>query len=243
MPSTAKPRTNGAGKPAAVHKLPPVTVAKFEQAGVLIERMVAENTELFIANGRRYKDAHRAEFPPRSLSAEEAVQLAAAALDDRPMEQRTAAFQASDLRVYDEPQPIEVLAAAGVATAPAFVRAARRVVALIEMDNARFEQALEDDALDDEIDADAAALGSLDMLEARPRAAAVMAHFAVAAGADPGKGLGLLAGTVWQALQNASRQLVPDTPSAWSWSTDSPQSTDGTGEPSSMDSGGSRPSS
>jgi hypothetical protein len=185
-----------------------ITVGKFEALLELVERMVAENTSLFIRAGQSYKDQHRA-ASSRPLSADEAASVAAAVIgDDRTVEDRAVAFQASELRAYDEPDTLEVLAAAGVATAPAFMRVSRRVVALVEMPTDVFSEAYDAEVLDDAIDEAAAGLRDVPMDEARARAEAALQHFARAAGQDAGKGVGLLGRTVWQALQQAVGSLV-----------------------------------
>lgn len=225
--------TGTAAKPAAVPALPAISVARFEEGLLLVERMVAENTSVFIQHAQDYRAEHR-KATDRPLSAVEAAQIAAGVLDERSPEDRAAAFLGHEgLRAYDEPAPTEVLLAAGVATAPAFLRAALRVTALIEMPDGTFEEARELRTLNDEIDAHVETLRGLGLQEARERASAALDHFGKAAGVEPGKAWGLLARSVWQALQQAVSQLNLDQESPSSSLIDSAANTDGPDEPSS----------
>lgn len=222
--------------------LPPVTVAKFEEVGRLVQQLVDENESLFIERGQRYREQHR-ETSSRRLSPEEAVQVAVAAEDERTVEDRAAAFQSAELRAYDEPDVREVMAAAGVATAPAFVKATRRAVALIEMDLDTFEKAYEAGVLDEAVDSAAKALMKVELGAARERAEKALAHFAEAAGADTGKGLGLLVRALWQALSQAMDHLTSQSPRRGSSSLfASPETSDGAGETSFTEHDGSTPS-
>lgn len=221
--------------------LPPITVGKFEQVGYLIERMVRENTEAFVGAGQEYRDQHRA-GASRPLTAVEAVQVAAAALDDRSIEDRALAFQQSELRAYDEPRPVEVLVAAGVATAPAALRATVNVVALLEMPADEFEAALESGCLDEAVAERAVSLKRLELAEGRARASRALEHFAAAAGQEPGKAVGLLARTVLQALQQAIGHLTQSFPSESESLVFSPVSLDGLDETSFTGSPGATPS-
>lgn len=228
--NTAAGPKDGAGRPT----LPPITVARFEEALNLVELMVAENKRQFMQHGQDYRDEHR-EITSRQLNALEAAQIAAGWIDDRAPEDRAAAVQAHpDLRVHDEPQPLEVLLAAGVSTAPAFLKAALRVTALIELPTETFEEARESGQLIDALDQAAEELRTLDLKEARERATAAVEHFGEAAGARPGKGWALVARSVWQALSEAMSQMIPTSGTATSSWIDSPASTDGLDEPSSM---------
>ena len=220
--TTAAGAKTGAGVP-----LPPISVARFEEALGLVELMVAENQKTFIEHGQRFREQHR-ETTGRHLNAIEAVQVAAGVLDDRTPEDRAAAFQAHDgLRAYDEPGQQEVLLAAGVATAPALLHATLRVVALIELDDTEFQEARESDRLVPVLDAKVGELRQLGLKEARVRAAAALEHLADEVGVEPGKAWALVASSVWQALTQAMTQLSPGTPSGSSSLTDSPPSTAG----------------
>src|SRR4051812_36439368 len=128
MAATAAPDTReGVGRPA----LPPVSVAKFKEGMVLLERLVVENRQAFIQSGQDYKQEHR-EVTSRPLTAEEAASLAAGFPDDeRSPEELAAAFlERGDLRAYDEPLPLEVLAAAGAQLAPALMRSGQLLTVL-----------------------------------------------------------------------------------------------------------------
>jgi hypothetical protein len=229
--------TGGAAgkKPAAPQRvLPEPSVARFEILLEEVERMVKENTSVFAQAAQDYREEHRA-VTSRALTPLEAAQIASGVLDDRTPEDRTAAFQAHEgLRAYDEPQPQEVLLAAGVATAPAFLRVALRVTALVELDDTRFEEAMENGTLDGALDEGIAGLRKLSLQEARERAGAALEHFSRAAGADPKASWSLIGRSVWQALQQALSQAMPD-PSGSSSLIASQPSTDGADEPSSTE--------
>lgn len=240
MPAATKPgaRKSTGRRPRA---LPPITVAKLEETGKLMEQLVTENQALFLEKGQAYKDAHR-DGTSRSLMAVEAAQVAAGlAKDDQDPVQIAADVQASTLRAYDEPEQREILLAAGIGVAPAFVGAVRRVVALVEMPSDEFQEACENDTLTDAIDERARALRTLELQEARKRASAAFAHYARSAGFQPGEAWSLPVRAVWQALQDAMTHLSAGSVS--SQLIDSAASTDGTGEMSSTASDGPKPSS
>lgn len=211
-------------------KLPPLTVARFEQCALLMERLIDENTDVFTARMVAYRDRQRA-AGARRLTADEAASVAAglaAGLGaEADLVQVAEDVQAGELRAVDEPQPLEVLVAAGVATAPAFLGAALRLVALLELPAGVFEDAYEAGTLDAAIEDHAKELRALDLEEARARAACALDHLSVKAGAGPGEGMRLLARTVWQALQQAAEGMAPTVTSGLSSLTGSPPPTDG----------------
>ncbi|MGH2878954.1 MAG: hypothetical protein ACRDK4_05020 [Solirubrobacteraceae bacterium] len=219
--------------------LPPITVAKLEETGKLIEQLVSENQSLFISKGQAYKEAHR-EGSRRPLDPVESAQIAAAiARDGQNPVEVASEVQASDLRAYDEPEGREILLAAGVGVAPAFVEAVRRVVALVEMPSEQFEAACESDTLEQEIETCATALRSLELPDARQRASAAFAHYARSAGFEPGEAWSLPVQAVWQALTGAMSHLVDA--SASSSLIDSAANTGGDDDTSSMTSDGPKP--
>jgi hypothetical protein len=208
----ASPR-KGAGRSSSKHKFPPVTVAKLEETGRLLERVISENQDVFIRKGQEYKDAHR-EGSRRPLTAPESGQVAAViARETNPVEVAEE-LQNGDLYAYDEPDRREVLLAAGAGTAPEFMVAVRQVVALIEVPNAEFKAAYEADEVDDGgklrelIGTYAKPLRELELADARTRASAAFDHYAQAAGFESGEALGLPIRAVWQALQGAMSSLV-----------------------------------
>jgi hypothetical protein len=219
MAATTKPRP---AKPVA-RRLPPVTVARFEEAGSLLERLVEEKADVFLAAGQRYRDRH-ASAARRELTAEEAGEIAAglAASLDTPADlvDLAAKVQQSDLRAVPPPAPQELLFAAGLATAPALIELIRRFVALIELPAVEFEEACETYTLDDALDAPA-------------RASAALEHFAGATGRTPGEAWALLARTVGSAFMEAMRQLAPTLGSGSESLTGSAPSTGGPAGPSS----------
>lgn len=225
--STRKAASPGGQSPAA---LPPLTVARFEQATLLMERLVDENTDVFVGRMHAYRERQRA-ATSRKLTPDEAASvaagLAASLSDDADLVGVAEDVQAGGLRAVDEPGAHEVLLAAGVATAPAFLNAALRLVALIELPADTFEAAYEDDTLDDAIAAHVSTLRALDLDEARARAVSALDYLSVKAGAGSGEGLRLLARVVWQALNQAAEQMTPMIASGLSSLTDSQPPTDG----------------
>lgn len=226
-------RTNGASRRAPTtpkKSLPPITVARFEEVTKLLERLIAEQSSVFTDAIGSYRSAHR-DATSRPLSPDEAAQVAAALSDamgaDDPVG-LAAQLQQSELRAYDEPDVREVLLAAGAATAPAFVQATRRVVALIEMPAADFERAFDDDELEDAIDAAAHALLKVELEEARDRAGKALEHFASKSGSPSGKGLSLLVDVTRSAFTQALQTWTNQKPAGGSSSLiGSPPSTDG----------------
>jgi hypothetical protein len=232
MPATkTRPPSGG-----ATRRLPPVTVARFEEAGRLLERLVEEKADVFLAAGQRYRDRH-ADTARRELTASEAAEIAAglaAAMDTPPdIVELAAQVQASELRATPQPAAQELLLAAGLATAPALVEVTRRFVALIELGADEFEEACEADELEDALDAPARALRALPLDEARVRTSRALEHFAAATGHTPGEAWALLARTVGSAFTEAMRQLAPRLESASDSLTGSPPPTAGPAGPSS----------
>ena len=228
------------GERAAAHDapLPPVTVARFQEATRLIEVLVDENTDLFIDRMASYRERARA-GSARRLTPAEAAQVAAAiggAMDQDAgqVAQLAGKIQKGVLRTSDEPNPQEVLLAGGLATAPAFIAAALQVVALLELPADIFEQTFEDGTLR-ETTADAAAdLSKLPLADARARAARAMQNLAEGAGTSEGEAWSLLTSTVRQAFDNALLTMADRMQTAPLESlTDSPAPTDGLGDRSS----------
>lgn len=225
--------------------LPPMTVARFEEATKLIEQLVAEKTDVFLEHANVYKRKHRA-ASERSLTPQEAAQIAAAMAevihDDLSQDPGRAVrrIQESGLRAVDEPAPQELLLAAGLATAPALLDVVKRLVALVEMDADVFEDACEGETLDDAIAAGAKELRRAELGEARQRATAALEHVQKATGASKGEAMGLLVRTIVQAFSQAmemSQQRQSQTES----STASLVNTDGPGETSSTAPPGEQP--
>jgi hypothetical protein len=186
--------------------LPAVTVARLEELGSLMERIMAVNQSLFIEKGQQYKEAHR-QGSSRQLTPLEAAQIAAVIADENKLAE-AGQVQASSLRAYDPPETREILLAAGIAVAPAFLAAVREAVALVEMPADEFKAACEDGTLDQAIEEAAKPLRWLEAEEAKARASAAFAHYARAAGFEPGEALRLPVQAVWQALSGAVNHLV-----------------------------------
>ena len=188
-----------------------ITVARFEAAMLLLEELVAENTDLFIGKIHEYREKHRA-GTDRALSPEEAAQVAAALsvamTEGRDPVQVAADVQASDLRAYDQPGQTEILVAAGVSTAPAFIKAALRLVALLELPEDEFEAAYDAETLPAAIDGGVKELRKLDLAEARLRAKTALELLAEKSGAEGPEGLRSLVQVVWRAL-NQAVQMSP----------------------------------
>ncbi len=213
---TAQGRTTkakAARRPAVrkLAKLPPLSVAHFEKALELVEKLINEETDVFVAAGQRYRERHR-EGTERRLTAQEAAQIAGAMADAAGLPPITVAVdvQESDLRGYDEPDAKEILLASGAATAPAFMRTVKRFVALVEMPTDELERACESDTLDDAIDTAVKAMAYLPLSGpdgARARAQRAFDHFAVEAASSTGKALALLARGWWTAMTQAMTSL------------------------------------
>lgn len=235
-PPDRAPRKRAAPK-VTLPGLPALCVAHFEEAMRLVEELVEEQTSVFIDRGQGYREQHR-KGTERALSAAEAAQIAAAMASGEglPPVALAVAVQESELRGYDEPEPMEILLAAGVATAPAAMSAVKRFVALIEMSVADLEAACESDRLDDELDAAVKAMTYAPLdgpTGARERARRAYEHFAKAAGSSQGKALSLLPRALWQAMTQATARLgLQSGPSSL---TGSPPSTTGLGATSSTE--------
>lgn len=198
-------------------KLPPISVAKFEEAMRLLERVVTEKTEIFIEKADAYRAAHRDGSTPRPLKPEEAAQVTAGLAHDLDPTLRVAMsvdVQESELRAYDEPAAQEVMMVAGVSTAPEFLDAVREFVALIEMDPDAFKDAREKGELDDAVRRAAADMAYIDLkTEGRPRAQAAMLHFSEAAGVDgSGEAWALISKAVTAALRQAMSAPQSESP-------------------------------
>lgn len=238
MPAAKRPpsKTGAAGnKPAQV-----LTVARFEQAMLLLEQLVDENTDLFIGKMQQFRDKHR-DGTDRRLNAEEAAQVAAAlsaAIDeeDRDSVALAESVQKSELRAYDQPSQQEVLLAAGVSTAPAFINAAVRLVALLELPEKEFEAAYEAGTIDDAVEDGARGLRQLDLEDARKRAAAALDLLASKSGAGSGEGVRSLVAAVWRALNMAAEATTPSEGSGLSSLMGSLEPTDGLAGTSSTES-------
>jgi hypothetical protein len=169
--------------------LPEITVGKFEDAAKLVEELVQEKASVFVDALARYRNTHR-DGMLRPLNALEAAQITSAMAEALSDEQKAdlagtaAEIQDSGLRAYDEPGEKEVLLAAGLSTAPAFMDAARRLVALIEMPDDLYEAACTDGRLFEAIREAADELRKLPLAKGRERASRALGHFSETAGVD-----------------------------------------------------------
>lgn len=195
--------------------LPPMTVARFEEAMRLVERLVDEHTDVFVGAMHRYRERAR-EGTSRGLTAVEAAQVAAGlaehlgAEDPETLTVLAERVQGGSLRAVDEPAASEVLLAAGLHTAPAFVGAALDVTALIELPADVFEAAYDEGTVDAAV-ADAVKVLRREPLSVmRSRAEAALGHMGQEAGVPEGEGLRLLAATVWQALNQSMTTMAPN---------------------------------
>jgi hypothetical protein len=223
MPAAKKPRARSSARP-----LPVITVARFETALLLIEQLVTEKQDLFLDAAQRFREKHR-DISSRALNAVEAAQVAAGLM--RNDVEAAVLVQQSGLRAYDDPAASEVFVAAGLSTAPAFLDASSRLVALIEMPADAFEAAYEADAIGEAINNALVAWRNVPMPEARERATAALDHFAKAGGAtSAGEAMRLVAKVVMQAHQQAVQAMLPSDSSSLIGSL---TSTDGLDEPSS----------
>ncbi len=217
--------------------LPEVSTARLEEAMRLVEDVVSENQSVFVQKANDYREVHR-EGTSRPLNATEAAQIHAALVrdevDGRDPGAQIAELQQSELRAYDPPAEQEVLMAAGVATAPAFMSAVKRFCVLIEMPDPVFREAHQagEETLDQAIEEAVTALDYLSVeKETRPRTVRALEHFSKAVGAESGKGLALMAQAVMQALTQAMSASPSQSPT--SSLVDSAADTDGHGQRSS----------
>lgn len=195
----------GAKKPAA-KPLPSVKFAKAKFITATLEQLLRSNTDLFIAAGQDFREQHRA-GTTRPLSAYEVAQLAAGlgvTLSDAKTQ-----IEDADLVSYDEPDPLHLLLAAGVATSSAWINGLSQLVALVEMDDETFRAAAQhgEGMLEVRVNEAVAALDDLDLSEVRARARAAVEHLAEQMDVEPGKAWAVLARSVWDALQQAAAHL------------------------------------
>lgn len=220
--------------------LPPfISVTRFVAATELIERLYDENADLFTGRMQDARERARASSR-RELTPTEAAQLALSMSDvlsgDVDPVDTAARLQDSGLRAVDEPAPMEVLLAAGVSTAPAFVRAAMRFLALMELDEDQLEEALDAGEIDEVLDDAVKQLRRQDLEDVRNRTREALEMLGRKAGVGQGEALRLLIDTVWQALNQAANQMAPSLSSGLSSLTDSPAPTDGPSETSDTES-------
>jgi len=205
-PKTSRARTTRPATP----KLPPVTVAKLEETGYLLERLIEERQEEYVRKGQAFREIHRA-GTSRPLSAAEAAQVAVGLAEEGESRLDVAqSVQASGFTAYDQPSQFDVLVASIVGTAPALVAAARAFVALVEMSADEFESADEEDRLVEAIEELALPLRKIELSELRARLMAALSHYAAAAEVELGEVTRLPINAVWQALQGAMMHLAGD---------------------------------
>ncbi len=216
-------------------KLPPVTPARFTAVMGIVEALAEENTDVFIGIAQGYRERHR-EGTSRKLTAQEAAQIASAMADNAGLPPVTlaVAVQESDLRGYDEPEPLEILMRAGVATAPAAMTSVMRFVALMEMPADVFEAEYDQDTLDEALGAIVKTMNHQDIAGVRERAQRAAEHLSQEVAGVPGKAMALLIRAQWQAVKMGMDALGYQKPS--SSLTGSPPSTDGLSDTSSMES-------
>lgn len=208
MAATTSGRTrarNGSGAPA----MPKLTVARLEEALLLVEQLVSEHTDVFVKAGQDYRERHR-DGTSRPLNADEIARIALGLGVN--LASADAQIQEAGLTHHDEPEPQEVLLAAGVATAPAFLRAAMRLTALLEMSPDTFEDAREAGTLREAVAELVNEYGPLDVPQMRARAAAALEHLSVNTGVAPGKAWEVVTRTVTQGLGQALAMLAASRP-------------------------------
>ena len=189
--------------------LPPITVARFEEIGRLIEQLLAEKTSVYAEHATRYRQEYR-ERSRRPLTPYETGQLAAAMSQSLEGSDPSVALKAVDEGGYtavDEPPSTEVLVAAGIATAPAFIDSVKRLAVLVEMPADKFEAAREGGTLSAAIDEGAKEWDRLDIQDARERAKAILEHVSTRIGGDPKALTGQLGRMLLQAMTQATADM------------------------------------
>jgi hypothetical protein len=231
------PVKKAAGAKRARVSLPTITVQRFEESLKLVERIAEEEQSGFLKRMQDFRAEYR-QSSDRPLTAEEATRFAASMADaysDEAPEDVAARLQRSELYAYEDPEPREVLVSAGLSTAPAFVRAVRQFVALIEMPAATFTEAFEHDTLEGAIEEGRRALGNIAMSEARTRTRAAFEHWGTEVGVASGEAIRRLVQTVMGALEQAASRVTAAnlSPGLSHLSTNSPEPTAGPAETSS----------
>jgi hypothetical protein len=201
------PATKTAGRTVAASRptLPAISVAKFREALLQLDQVVDANAQTFIEHGQRYREQHR-EATARPLSAVEVAEIAAGFNVE--LAEAKEQIDAAGLTTTDEPEPQEILLAAGVSTTPALFDAALRLAALLEMPNAEFAEAHAADELDERLDERVAAYDQEDLVVLRERVGRAWEHLSLAMGHTPGKAWGLIAKTMWKAVSQGMSQLA-----------------------------------
>jgi hypothetical protein len=193
------------GKPAAARTLPPVTVARLLAATERIDGIVEKKADIFAIRGQRYREVWR-ERSERSLSPDEVAQVAGAlgaALGREDVTELLTEVSASDLRTKSDPPRLEVLLAAGLATAPALIDACLEFVALLELPADVFEDADANNDLDAALAEPIVKLRQLELAEANVRARAAFSHLGAAAGTSQGEAVGLILRALGTSLSTA----------------------------------------
>jgi hypothetical protein len=193
------------GKPAAARVLPPVTVARRPAAPAQIDTLVEQKADIFAIRGQRYREVWR-DRSERSLEPDEVAQVAGAlgaALGRSDITDLLAEVSESNLRTKSDPPRLEVLLAAGIATAPALIDACLDFVALIELPADAFEQASDAGTLFLALEEPVRALKRLELAEANQRARAAFSHIAAAAETTPGEAVGLILRALGTSLSTA----------------------------------------
>lgn len=216
--------------------LPPITGSKMRSALVQLDLMVELNAGEFIEHGQAYRQQHR-DATSRPLTAIEVAQIAAAF--DAPLPQVKKDIDRAKLTAHDEPQPMEILARATVATSPALYDSVLRLTALLEMPNTDYANARDRGDLDTALTTAVAHMDDEELGVLRQRVGRAWGHLGEAMGHEPGKAWGLIAQTLWKTISQGMSQLATAAATASSTSsTSSPQPTDGADEPSSTRSPG-----
>lgn len=210
--------------------LPPITLARFTHVAELLEQLLAEKTSVFAGHANRYRREYRARSE-RPLTAAETGQIASAmsaSLEDSDPAAALKAVNQEGLTVSDDPSPTEVLIAAGIATAPAFIDSVKRLAALVEMPADKFEAAREAGSLDVAIVEGVKAWDQLDIQEARERAKAVLEHVSVGIGGDPKALTGQIGRMLLQAVTQAAGNMSFTSLINSAFDTDGPDETSST---------------
>lgn len=199
---------------APLAPLPPITVAKMRHALNLLDRLMDEHRDRFLERMEAHRDTAR-DYTTRPLAAGEALEAAMITAPRLGVEgpdavtRLAADIQGSELRMTQEPDGRELLAAAVASLGGAAFDTALRFVALVELPSEEMEQHAEAGVLFEHLDTYATnILGPLGGAEAIRRSQRAWDAFQQEWGLDSGEAVARLMKPVWGALMEAADRMT-----------------------------------